>query len=470
MAEGTLVVDAARSPDAVRHARAQPGQTPFRRGDADDGNVERPSLRHRIERREDHLVREIARDAEEHQRTRAGGGLSSSAHALSWTDMSFLIIGRSHGDRNKSGGNHPASRARTEPVARQHHARAADQRHARTVHRGVVGDRADVEPDDLRSRRSRAPTSTTTRFAEESAKAGRATRCSSSSRSRISARPRRCSVRSTTRPHGLDGWVSLEVSPLLANDTASTVRQAAELHARAKLPNLLIKIPGTPEGLAAIEASIAAGVPVNVTLLFSTRPVPGGGGRLHARDRATPRRRSRSARRLGRLGLHQSLGQGRDEHGADRAAQSARDRRREAHVRRLSRAARLAAVADAARKPGRSRSASCGRAPARKTPAPPTCSTSKRSPRRTRSTPSPRTRCAPLPIMAASQGRCRPTAATPKTCWVDSPRRAWTWRRWAPGCSVEGAQSFADSWNKLMRCLASKSGVLAHAGDPRRRR
>lgn len=68
---------------------------------------------------------------------------------------------------------------------------------------------------------------------------------------------------------GLDGWVSLEVSPLLANDTASTVREAAELHARANLSNLLIKIPGTPEGVAAIEESIAAGVPVNVTLLFS---------------------------------------------------------------------------------------------------------------------------------------------------------------------------------------------------------
>jgi transaldolase len=68
---------------------------------------------------------------------------------------------------------------------------------------------------------------------------------------------------------GRDGWVSLEVSPLLANDTASTIKAAAELHERAKLSNLLIKIPGTPEGVPAIEASIAAGVPVNVTLLFS---------------------------------------------------------------------------------------------------------------------------------------------------------------------------------------------------------
>ena len=68
---------------------------------------------------------------------------------------------------------------------------------------------------------------------------------------------------------GLDGWVSLEVSPLLANDTASTIKQVAELHARAGIPNLLIKIPGTSEGVVAIEESIAAGIPVNVTLLFS---------------------------------------------------------------------------------------------------------------------------------------------------------------------------------------------------------
>jgi transaldolase len=68
---------------------------------------------------------------------------------------------------------------------------------------------------------------------------------------------------------GLDGWVSLEVSPLLAHDAAGTIAAAAQLHARAARPNLFIKIPGTSEGLAAIEASIFAGVPVNVTLLFS---------------------------------------------------------------------------------------------------------------------------------------------------------------------------------------------------------
>ena len=66
-----------------------------------------------------------------------------------------------------------------------------------------------------------------------------------------------------------DGWVSLEVSPLLAHDTTSTIAAAKELFARAARPNLFIKIPGTQEGLPAIEEAIFAGVPVNVTLLFS---------------------------------------------------------------------------------------------------------------------------------------------------------------------------------------------------------
>jgi len=69
--------------------------------------------------------------------------------------------------------------------------------------------------------------------------------------------------------NGVDGWVSLEVSPKLAYDTASTVAAAKELSARAARPNLFIKIPGNREGVPAIEEAIFAGVPVNVTLLFS---------------------------------------------------------------------------------------------------------------------------------------------------------------------------------------------------------
>jgi len=75
------------------------------------------------------------------------------------------------------------------------------------------------------------------------------------------------SIHETT--NGVDGWVSLEVSPNLAYDAASTVAAAKDLHARAGRANLFIKIPGTPEGIPAIEEAIFAGVPVNVTLLFS---------------------------------------------------------------------------------------------------------------------------------------------------------------------------------------------------------
>jgi transaldolase len=71
------------------------------------------------------------------------------------------------------------------------------------------------------------------------------------------------------RTSGLDGWVSLEVSPLLAHNTASTLAEAKRLFVRANRTNLLIKIPGTKEGLPAIEEAIFAGIPINVTLLFS---------------------------------------------------------------------------------------------------------------------------------------------------------------------------------------------------------
>jgi transaldolase len=71
------------------------------------------------------------------------------------------------------------------------------------------------------------------------------------------------------RTQGIDGWVSMEVSPLLANDTKSTIDAALRIHKQANRPNLYVKIPGTPAGVPAIEAAIFAGVPVNVTLLFS---------------------------------------------------------------------------------------------------------------------------------------------------------------------------------------------------------
>jgi transaldolase len=77
------------------------------------------------------------------------------------------------------------------------------------------------------------------------------------------------------RTDGVDGWVSIEVSPLLAHDARSTIEAAKALHARAGRPNLFIKIPGTAEGRVAIEECIAAGVPINVTLLFSAEQYRG---------------------------------------------------------------------------------------------------------------------------------------------------------------------------------------------------
>ena len=71
------------------------------------------------------------------------------------------------------------------------------------------------------------------------------------------------------RTGGLDGWVSMEVSPLLANDTQATLKAARHIQTLAARPNLYVKIPGTPAGVPAIEEAIFAGVPVNVTLLFS---------------------------------------------------------------------------------------------------------------------------------------------------------------------------------------------------------
>jgi transaldolase len=88
------------------------------------------------------------------------------------------------------------------------------------------------------------------------------------------------------RTNGVDGWVSLEVSPLLARDTAATLAAAKDLYARAARPNLFIKIPGTKEGLPAIEEAIFAGVPVNVTLLFSsTQYVAAAEAYLHGIER-----------------------------------------------------------------------------------------------------------------------------------------------------------------------------------------
>ena len=137
------------------------------------------------------------------------------------------------------------------------------------LHRRTLGDRADLESDDLRSRHQEQRRLRRCRSARrcEAGKSGEDLffdlALEDLTRAADLFRP------VYDRTDGVDGWVSLEVSPLLAHDTASTLAAAKDLHARAGRPNLFIKIPGTKEGLPAIEEAIFAGVPVNVTLLFS---------------------------------------------------------------------------------------------------------------------------------------------------------------------------------------------------------
>ena len=137
----------------------------------------------------------------------------------------------------------------------------------------------------------------------------------------------------------VDGFVSLEVSPLLAYDTQATVAQAKALHTQANKPNLFIKIPGTSEGLPAIAESIFAGVPVNVTLLFSAEQYRGRGRCLSEGVGAPRRRRPVPRCALGRLAVRQPVGCCRGAQGAGRAAQHAGHRRRQAILSGLSRRA-----------------------------------------------------------------------------------------------------------------------------------
>jgi transaldolase len=96
-----------------------------------------------------------------------------------------------------------------------------------------------------------------------------------------------------------------EVSPLLAYDTPGTIKAAKELSERAGRPNLFIKIPGTKEGLPAIEESIFADIPINVTLLFSCEQYVAAAKRLSVRDRTTHCRRAELPSRFRGLSVHQ---------------------------------------------------------------------------------------------------------------------------------------------------------------------
>ena len=191
------------------------------------------------------------------------------------------------------------------------------------------------------------------------------------------------------RTNGLDGWVSLEVSPLLAHDTARTIASAKRLYAEARRPNLFIKIPGTPEGIPAIEEAIFAGVPINVTLLFSREHyLAAAGAYLRGIERRIaaglkPDVGSVASLFVSRWDVAASTrAPRRYETGSGSPSPSARTRRTATYsIRRAGSALSTTAPA---------RSASYGPAPGPRTPGPPTSSTSRRSPRRSRSTPSPK--------------------------------------------------------------------------------
>ena len=147
------------------------------------------------------------------------------------------------------------------------------------------------------------------------------------------------------RTNGVDGWVSLEVSPLLAYDSASTSTAARELHATAQRPNLFIKIPGTKEGLPAIEELIFAGVPVNVTLLFSREHyIAAAEAYLRGIERRIAAGLSPDVASVASLFVSRWDVRGRKQ-GPRAAAQPARHSHREAGLQGIPRTARLGAFA-----------------------------------------------------------------------------------------------------------------------------
>ena len=334
-----------------------------------------------------------------------------------------------------------------EPLGRQHHPDDARRRHPRRLHRRALGHRADVEPDDLRQGDRRR---LGLRRPDRRARAKRDSRTRTLFFELALTDLRRAAAlfkRVHERTDGVDGRVSLEVSPKLADDAAATIQQAAELYGRAE-ENFFIKIPGTEAGRRAIEETIFAGIPVNVTLLFSTEQYLGAadaymrGARAPGRGRAQPGRALRSPR-------------------CSSAAGTARSRRRSPtncatssgiavgrqHLCGLPRSCSTptAACGCATRAPGRS--GCSGPAPGPRTRTPPTSSTSRASRPRSRSTRCPRRRSTRSPTTARSATRCRWTAAMPSETLKAFNDAGIDTDALADQLQEDGARAFVDSWN-----------------------
>ena len=350
--------------------------------------------------------------------------------------------------------------------------RAADERHAAALHRRALGDRADLEPDDLRSGDRERQRSTTTRSARKTAegKSGEALFFELALEDLTQAADLFRPVHDAT--DGVDGWVSLEVSPLLANDTAGTHQgSGATARAGAARPISSSRFRARPRALPAIEESIFAGVPINVTLLFSREQyLAAAEAYLRGIERRIAAGLDPKVDSVASLFVSRWDVAVKDKVAAG-AAQSPRHRHRQAHLQGLPRSAGFAALAASSPAPAPGRSACSGRAPAPRIPQRRTRCTSKRSPRRTPSTPFPKRRCSRLPITAQVKGddagrrrRCRGGARRVRAAGVDDAALAAQLQR-------EGAEAFDKSWQDLLDCIAPKAqrsqdGRSAERGAP----
>ena len=353
-----------------------------------------------------------------------------------------------------------AARPRPEPVARQHHPRHARRRHARALHRRVLGHRADVEPDDLRARDRQAAAPTTRRSPSWRA-AGRSGEelffelaLEDLRRAADLFRP----IHDATG--GVDGWVSLEVSPLLVDDTAGSDRGGARSCTRRRRgPTSSSRSRARRQASPAIEESIFAGVPINVTLLFSREQYLAVGRGVPARHRAAHRGRaatrtsSRSRRCSSAAGTWRSTTRCRPSCATGSASRS-RERTYQAYrellasprwqqARRRRRASAAPALGEHRHQgPGRARHA---------------LRRSARRARHDRHHPG-QDAARASPTTASSARRWPTTAATPRRC---SPRfaRARRRRRRArrASCRRKAPRRSSKSWNDLLERIADKS-------------
>ena len=191
---------------------------------------------------------------------------------------------------------------------------------------------------------------------------------------------------------GADGFVSLEASPTLADDTEGTIAEAKRLHGQAARPNVLIKVPGTNAGVVAIEELIAAGIPINVTLLFSREHyLAAADAYLKGLERRVEKGASRTSPRSPRCSSR--AGTPLPRRSCRRLCAIAWASRSVSAPSRRTGICSRPSDGGASGRPGRGRSGCCGRAPAPRIRPCPTPTTSRRSPPKTRSTPCQRRPC-----------------------------------------------------------------------------